>query len=131
MGRALPYMRTIEVPCPLLQLIWAATSLVPLLNKFKVVGGFYLRASAGPSWRPMTRLGCERPGISTALPVSSSDWMLRLSTSYEVCMACVPPAQTDSSRESMHSGQLERLEAMSTRVAPSQTLMQNQPKFLL
>ena len=65
----------------------------------------------------MTRLGGERPGISTALPASGSDCLLRLSTSYEVRMAFVPPAQTDSSRESMHSGQLERLEAMSRRAS--------------
>ena len=65
----------------------------------------------------MTRLGGERPGISTALPVRGSDCLLRLSTSYEVRMAFVPPAQTDSSRESMHSGQLERLEAMSPRAS--------------
>ena len=83
----------------------------------KVVVGGILKASAGPSWRPMTRLGGERPGISTALPVRGSDWLLRLSTSYEVRMACVPPAQTDSSRKSMHSSQLERLEAMSPRAS--------------
>ena len=69
----------------------------------KVVVGGILKASAGPSWRPMTRLGGERPGISTALPVSGSDCLLRLSTSYEVRMACVPPAETESSRDSMHS----------------------------
>ena len=86
-------------------------------NRFKVVLKDLLRASAGPSWRPMTRLGGERPGISTALPVSGSDCLLRLSTSYEVRMACVPPAQTDSTRDLMHSGQLERLEAMSPRAS--------------
>ena len=86
-------------------------------NWFKVVVGGILKASAGPSWRPMTRLGGERPGISTALPVRGSDWLLRLSTSCEVRMACVPPAQTESTRDLMHSGQLERLEAMFPRAS--------------